>query len=92
MSTVDYNAAGVNDVDSNRYSVAYAINDDLSISYGERTVDIGGQTADEEQSGISIGYSMGGMTINAHRNEGENMGGAASNESEHTEISISFAF
>jgi len=35
---------------------------------------------------------MGGITLTAHNNKGENLGGAASNESEHTEISLSFAF
>jgi len=83
-STVDYDTTGM--------SIAYAINDDLSISYGERTVDIGGQTADEEQSGISIGYSMGGMTVKAHANAVDNAGGAATADYEHTEIAVSFAF
>jgi hypothetical protein len=47
---------------------------------------------DEEITGMSLGYSMGGMTLNAHHNKGENMGGSRLNESEHTEISLSFAF
>jgi len=80
------------DYDTDGMSIAYAINDDLSISYGERTVDIGGVTADEEQSGISIGYSMGGMTIKAHANAVDNTGGVATADFEHTEIAVSFAF
>jgi len=35
---------------------------------------------------------MGGITLNAHHNKGEGMGGSAANESEHTEISLSLAF
>jgi outer membrane protein OmpU len=86
------NAGSAADSERTQASIAFAINDDLSVSYGMIETDITGQAKDEELSGFSVGYSMGGMTINAHRNEGENMGGAASNESEHTEISISFAF
>ena len=41
---------------------------------------------------MSIAYSMGGVSIKAHNNEGKGMGGTANNASEHTEISVSFAF
>lgn len=86
------NSGSVADSERSQASIAFAVNDDLSVSYGVIETEITGQAKDEELSGISIGYSMGGMTVNAHRNEGENMGGAANNESEHTEISVSFAF
>lgn len=86
------NSGSLADSERTQASIAFAVNDNLSVSYGVIETDITGQAKDEELSGFSVGYSMGGMTINAHRNEGENMGGAASNESEHTEISISFAF
>ena len=64
----------------------------MSISYGESETEEGGSTTDQELSGFSIGYSMGGMTIKAHKNKGENITNETSNESEHTEIAISFAF
>ena len=86
------NSGSAADSERSQASIAFAVNDDLSVSYGVIETDITGQAKDEELSGISIGYSMGGMSIKAHRNEGENMGGAANNESEHTEISVSFAF
>jgi len=92
VSTVDYNTAGGNDVDSTRYSIVYAINDDLSISYGEITNDIATVTADEEMSGFSIGYSMGGMTVKAHANKQDNRAGTTTADYEHTEIAVSFAF
>ena len=85
-----YNSA--TDYDTTGMSIAYAINDNLSISYAERTVDIGGATLDEEQTGISVGYSMGGMTIKAHNNTVDNVAGAATNDLEHMEIAVSFAF
>ena len=92
---IDRQAANVGsaaDSERTQASIAFAVNDNLSVSYGMIETEIDGQAQDEELSGISVGYSMGGMTINAHRNEGEDMGGVANNESEHTEISISFAF
>lgn len=85
-----YNSA--TDYDTTGYSIAYAITDNLSVSYAERTVDIGGNSVDEEQSGISVGYSMGGMTIKAHNNVTDNVAGAATNDLEHMEIAVSFAF
>ena len=72
--------------------VAFAVNDSLSISYGEQSTEIDGQSLDQEVEGFSIGYSMGGMTFQAHSNEGKNLGGTASNTSEHTELTVSFAF
>lgn len=73
-------------------SIAFSVNENLSVSYGIIDTEIDGQSKDEELSGFSVGYSMGGMTLKAHNHKGENMGGAAANESEHTEISLSFAF
>jgi len=35
---------------------------------------------------------MGGMTFQAHQNEGKGLGGVTANSSEHTELTVSFAF
>ena len=87
-------SAGRADSERSQASIAFAINDNLSVSYGvtDTKLDGAANAVDEEITGMSIGYSMGGMTLNAHHNEGENMGGNALNEVEHTEISLSFAF
>ena len=85
-------AASTADLETTAFGVAFAVNDNLSISYGESETEEGGSTTDQELSGFSIGYSMGGMTIKAHKNKGENINNETSNESEHTEIAISFAF
>ena len=91
-SEIDFEAAATEDAERTQFGVAFAVNDNLSISYGEITVDFDGTKLDEEMEGISVGYSMGGMTIKAHNNEGKNMDGTADNTSEHTEIAVSFAF
>src|SRR6056300_2269 len=72
------------------YSVSFAVNDDLSISYGESTTELSG-SVDQEIKGISIGYSMGGLSVAMHANEGDNIGNTANNY-KHTELSVSFAF
>jgi len=80
------------DVETDAYSISFAVNENLSISYGERTTERAGQTLDQEISGFSVGYSMGGISLKAHQNEGKNIRQAANQTSEHTELSISFAF
>ena len=87
-------AAGAADSERTQASIAFAINDNLSVSYGviETELDGAANPEDEEIKGMSLGYSMGGITLNAHHNKAENMGGSAANESEHTEISLSLAF
>ena len=86
--------AGRADSERSQASIAFAINDNLSVSYGITDTKLDGtaNAVDEEITGMSLGYSMGGMTLAAHHSEGENMGGNRLNEVEHTEISLSFAF
>ena len=95
VSEIDLEAANTGqtgDSETTIVGVAFAVNENLSISYGEQETEIDGQALDQEIEGFSIGYSMGGMTFQAHSNEGKNLGGSASNTSEHTELTVSFAF
>jgi outer membrane protein OmpU len=95
VSEIDLAAAnsGMNgDSETTYVGLAFNVNENLSISYGEQETEIDGQSLDQELEGFSVGYSMGGISLKAHSNEGTNMGGSASNASEHTEISVSFAF
>ena len=91
QSNIDYAAAGSKDEESTAFGISFAVNDDLSISYGQWNVD-DTSTVDEELSGMSVGYSMGGMTIKAHKNKGDNLANTAAQSSEHTEVAISWAF
>ena len=86
----DVDPATGNDQENTQYGISFAVNDDLSISYGESTVEVTG-SVDQEIKGFSVGYSMGGLTLQAHANEGDNIGNTANNF-EHTEVTISFAF
>jgi len=85
--------ANLNDVETDMFGIAFAINEDLSVSYGKQKSEVENTATDQELSGFSIGYSMGGMTIKAHSNEGENATtAAAQTEMKHTENAVSFAF
>ena len=95
VSDIDYAAAdtGISrDASTTYMGIAFNVNENLSISYGEQETDLAGVSVDQELEGFSVGYSMGGISLKAHSNEGSGMGGSASNSSEHTEISVSFAF
>jgi len=91
-SNLDTYAAGTADDESTTYSILYAINDELSISYGEWKNDGSGEALDEEMDGIGVSYTMGSMSFTAQRNEATNVGNAAANASEHTEFGVTFAF
>ena len=84
--------SGTADLEKDAYGIAFAVNDNLSISYGASETSEVGATLDQELSGFSVGYSMGGISIKAHSNKGENVSNVANAEHEHTEIAVSFAF
>ena len=89
VQMTDSDAAGTKH-ENTAYGISFSVNDDLSVSYGQSTVEKTG-SVDQEISGVSVGYSMGGLTLQAHANEGDNIGNTANNY-EHTELTISFAF
>jgi len=91
VSNIDYNATASSDEENTKYGIAFNVNDNLSLSYGEGTTEETGNV-DEDVEGFSVAYSMGGMTLKAHKNTGKNLGNTANQESEHTEIALSFAF
>ena len=74
--------------------VSYAVTDDFSVSYGTHTVDYGDGTTDQESSGFSASYTMGGMTIAGAVNSSDNVGGstAAADDKDSYEFNLSFAF
>ena len=91
QSEIDYyNSA--NDDESTAFGILFAVNDEMSISYQDRTNDQAANTIDEEITGWSASYTMGSMTFKAHSNEGTGMDNTATKTSEHTEIGVTFAF
>jgi len=80
------------DDERTRWGVLYAVNDEVSISYQNHENDDNTTAVDEEAAGWSASYTSGGMTFKFHRNTADNVGNATSNESEHTEVGVTFAF
>lgn len=78
--------------DSTAFGISYAVNDDLSISYNEHTVDVGSSATDQESDGISVSYTMGGITIAGHSNEMSAVNGVSGTDDEGYEVMLSFAF
>jgi outer membrane protein OmpU len=74
--------------------ISYAVSDDFSISYGTHSVDYGDLTSDQESTGFSASYTMGGMTIAGAVNSSDNVGGstAAADDKDSYELNLSFAF
>jgi len=87
----DTNSANV-DIDTTAYSIVYAVNDEMSISYGETEADYSTTSINEEIKGFSASYTMGAMTVSLHSNEKKNAAGATAAKVEHTELAVKFAF
>ena len=95
-SEIDDGAAGSTaaDTEADLFGIAFAINENLTISYGYQETEVGTGKTDQELTGYAIGYSAGGMSIKAQRNEAEEAvtTGSAAEEVKRTEILVGFAF
>ena len=95
QSTEDVGGNGGTSQYSSRWGVAFNINENLSVSYGEAETEFAKPSAahvTEDLEGIAIAYTMGSMKIAGNKNEGSNMGGTAGSNDSMTEIALSFAF
>ncbi len=83
-----------NSNDSEEFGISYAVSDELSISYGEHTHNDGLDSSanDQESTGMSISYTMSGVTIAASFNETANADNSAAEDNEGYEVNLSFAF
>lgn len=95
-SYINSNAVGTSDQDVAAWGLAFNVNENLSVSYGEREVEFkkGGTIVDvtEKGEGIAVSYTMGSMKIAGNRNEVDDNNGTAGSKDEMTEIALSFAF
>jgi len=79
------------------YSLAYAVNDELSVSYTREDSEANYQTSatvayDVEMDSIQVAYSLGGATLSLARADYDNVGYAQNTEAQETIIAMSFAF
>ena len=84
------------DIESLGIGVSYAVSDDLSISYGQHTVEFPNDStkSDQESSAVSASFTSGGMTIAGSIGSVDNLNGSttAVNDKDTYEFSLSFAF
>jgi outer membrane protein OmpU len=91
-SAANNTVAADEDLETTIIGISFMVNDDLSISYGHHETESTATGAlDQEIDGVSIAYSMGGMTLSVYNHDGENISNVAGT-SEATEISLAFAF
>jgi outer membrane protein OmpU len=91
-SEIDAVASGTADLESNHIGISFAMNDNLTVSVGRQEVDMGAGAVDEESTGVAASYTMGSMTVAAHTNKTDDVGGTAGSEDSVTELSVAFAF
>jgi outer membrane protein OmpU len=95
MSYEHNNTTGTRDEETTAWGLAFNVNENLSISYGERDVVFRGQGAGdvtEKGDGIAVAYTMGSMKIVGNMNDATNQGGTTAANDSMTEIAVSFAF
>jgi len=92
-SEKNYSAATTSDENADHYGMSFQINEDLAVSVGRQEVDFGGSgMEDEESSGVSASYTMGGLTIAGHSNKTDSQGGTSGQNEESKSINFAFAF
>jgi len=95
QSNEDAGGQGGSNQTSTRWGVAFNVNENLAISYGEAETEFekpGAAHVTEDVEGVAVSYTMGSMKIAGNMNEGSNMAGASGTNDSMTEIAVSFAF
>ena len=67
MTSIDKSAVN-SDRDRTHIAASFAVNEDLSVSWGMSTVEFEGGNTDQEDSGFSVSYTMGSMSLTAAAN------------------------
>jgi len=78
-------------------SVAYAVSENISVSYGtsentQNTTAASSTNQPEEVSGITASYTMGGMTLSGAMIDIKNQGFVQGTKEEAWELALAFAF
>jgi outer membrane protein OmpU len=96
--TVGYQASeadgstATQDDDSTSFGISYAVTDDLSVSYGEHTLDLGSSASDVkgvEESTLWVKYAFGPVTVGYQTSEAD--GPTTTQDDDSTAMSISYA-
>ena len=89
-------AAGARDYEGDGYSVAFAVNDDLTLQIAEIEVKrkevMGTAAVTEKNEQIGVSYTTGGMTFQVSQVDVSNYDYNTALSGEHIEVALSFAF
>ena len=85
------------DQDITSWQVAYTVSDEISVSYGQETLEQEDKTVDEEAEAINVSYTTGGVTLSATSYEFTGRGGSntetsTTGDTERWALSATFAF
>jgi outer membrane protein OmpU len=87
------NATANSDEDRTHIAASFAVNENLSVSYGMSTVEFeSAAKSDQEDSGFAVSYTMGSMSFGASVNASDNVDGTSGSDDTHKEMSVAFAF
>ena len=95
MSNNDYDVGATGtDQETDSYSIAYTVSDEISLSYGTEEISTSGKAVDSEYSAIVATYTAGGLTLTGKMEEAENVDGTttASADQEYWMLGAAFAF
>jgi len=93
ITNVDYAATTATDQDATHMGVSIAINENMSVSAGQQSIEFDGKTADEKNSGVGASYTMGSISMYGGFNKLENVGGVnTATDVDASIFNISFAF
>jgi outer membrane protein OmpU len=86
-------ATANSDIDRTHLAASFAVNENLSVSYGLSTVEFeAASKTDQEDSGFGASYTMGSMSFGASMLKSDNVAGASGTDDTHKELSVAFAF
>ena len=87
---------GTSFYENQAFGANFAVNDDLSISWGsnksDRATNGGAAIVETKAESLQIGYSMGGATISIAETNGENLVYNTANDKDATTVALSLAF
>ena len=89
-------AAGHDMHEMEAYGIAFAVNENLSVSYNSHEVTYaktaGNADMSSDKEGIAIAYSMGGASVKIQNNETDGSSTATTYTEDRTEVNLSLAF
>jgi outer membrane protein OmpU len=92
LTSIDFSTVNT-DTDRTHIGASFAVNEDLSVSFGMSTVEFENNSkVDQEDSGFSVSYTMGSMSLTAAANASDNVGGTNGTDDTHKEVGLAFSF